>query len=111
MRTTVDTITAKIFVGLREGYSGKVHSLDELKDIVQKRADRGGVCVTVTPTDYIYKHGREEGAIIGIINYPRFPFTRKQVEELAEELAILCKDAFKQERVSIEYPDKTVMLE
>jgi len=31
-----------------------------------------GLCVTVTPTDYIYTGGEESGAIIGLINYPRF---------------------------------------
>ncbi len=34
-----------------------------------------GLCVTVTPTNYIYTMGEESGAIVGLINYPRFPKT------------------------------------
>lgn len=105
------TITAKIYLGLREGYTEKAYSLDELKDFLQQHTDRIGLCVTVSPTTFIYKNGREEGAIIGLINYPRFPTTRKKLEETAEEIASLCKIRFNQNRVSIEYQEKTVMLE
>lgn len=68
---TVETMTAKIYLGLREGYTDKVHRLRELRDFLQKQTDKGGLCVTVTQTTFLYKGGMEEGAIIGIINYPR----------------------------------------
>lgn len=65
----------------------------------------------ITPTTFIYKDGREKGVIIGLINYPRFPSTKKDLEQKAQEIAQLCKDRFKQNRISVEYKDKTIMLE
>lgn len=108
---SVETITAKIYLGLREGYSRKIHSLNELKNFLQRYVNKTGFCVTVTPTNFIYTEGREPGAIIGLINYPRFPKTKKELKQRAEEIAKLCKDKYKQNRISIEYQDRTIMLE
>jgi len=110
MDNSLETITAKIYLGLREGYTEKVHTLDEVKDFLQKYVDRVGLCVTVTPTTFVYKDGREDGAVIGLINYPRFPTTREKLKQTAEEIAGLCKAEYKQNRVSIEYQDETIML-
>lgn len=107
---SVETITAKIYLGLREGYTDKVHTLDELKDFLQKYTNKVELCVTVTPTTFVYKDGREDGAVIGLINYPRFPTTKEKLEQTAEELAALCKEEYRQNRISIEFQDRTVML-
>ena len=71
-----------------------------------------------TPTEFIYTsnlkksvNGNEPGVIIGIMNYPRFPLERKTLEQKAEEIALLCKERFKQNKISIVYPDRTVMFE
>lgn len=32
-----------------------------------------GLCVTVTPTTYIYTHGEESGVMIELIRYPKYP--------------------------------------
>ncbi|MCK9595811.1 hypothetical protein M0R19_01350 [Candidatus Pacearchaeota archaeon] len=109
-KSIVHTMYAKIYVGLREGYTNIIHDISELEELLQKETDKGGLCVTVTPTKFIYKEGNEIGAIVGLINYPRFPTTEKQLEEDAEKIAQLCKDKFKQNRISIEYQDKTVMI-
>ena len=69
------------------------------------------LCVTITPTIFIYKDGRENGAIIGLINYPRFSTTKEKLKEQTEEIAKLCKERYKQNRISIEYQDETIMLE
>jgi len=108
---SVETITAKIYLGLKEGYTGIIHTLSELKDFLQEEINKGGLCVTVTPTTFIYTNGREDGAIIGFINYPRFPKTKEELEKTSERIALLCKEKYKQKRVSIEYQDRTVMLE
>src|SRR3989344_401763 len=111
MVKNVETITAKIYLGLREGYTDKVYSIDEVKDLLQDYVNEVGLCVTVSPTTFIYKDGREEGVIIGLINYPRFPTTKDKLKQTTEEIAKLCKERYKQTRVSIEYQDETVMLE
>ena len=105
---SVETITAKIYLGLREGYTNKLHTIDEVKNFMQDYTDKTSFCVTITPTTFVYKGGRENGAIIGLINYPRFPKTKKELKRRAEEIANLCKNKYKQKRVSIEYQDKTI---
>lgn len=53
-----------------------------------------GMCVTITPTDFIYTGGEEAGFVVGIQNYPRFPSTQKNLGEfaahVAEELRAVC---------------------
>jgi hypothetical protein len=46
-----------------------------------------GLCVTVTPTKYIYTLGEETGAEIGLINYPRFEAIPDVIFEKACRLA------------------------
>jgi hypothetical protein len=47
-----------------------------------------GICVTVTPTEFIYSGASEAGAVVGLINYPRFPASRESVWEYATALAM-----------------------
>ncbi len=46
-----------------------------------------GLCVTVDPTTFIYTGGEEEGFVVGMLNYPKFPTTEENLNQLAEELA------------------------
>ena len=108
---TVFTYYAQIFVGLREGYGDYVHNLDDVRMICKEYVNKVGLGVTVTPTEFIYTDGGEPGAIIGIINYPRFPSTHETIKEHAMNIATKLLEALKQERLSILYPDKTVMIE
>jgi hypothetical protein len=66
------------------------------------------LCVTVTPTSYVYTGGVEEGVCVRLINYPRFPASVTDLEIKAERLAeflmvYLCQDSY-----SIEYQQETV---
>lgn len=110
----VTTFTATIFVGFRVGRSAetpkRIHSLDEARRIVQRYVDAVGLCVTVTPTEYVYTKGGEPGCIVGLINYPRFPSTPEQVRAHALELAQQLLDGLGQFKVSVVFPDETVML-
>ena len=106
----VKTINAKIYLGLRKGYGESVHTLDEVKNFLQEYVDKAGLCFTISPTTFVYSNGREEGAVIGLVNYPRFPKTKRELEILAEEIAELCKDRFNQERISIEYQGYTMTI-
>ncbi|MFH1248551.1 MAG: hypothetical protein V1660_00170 [archaeon] len=111
MTESLETITASIYLGLREGYSKNVHSIQEVKDFLQEYVNKGGLCVSLTPTTFFYKGGSEEGVVIGLINYPRYPFTKEKLKQVTEDLAMSCKEKFKQIRMSIVYQDQTVMLE
>ena len=69
--------------------------------------DAIGYCVTVTRTAYVYTGGEEEGVIIGLINYPRFPASRQQIMEHAERLGVLLCKELGQESFSIQNPETT----
>jgi len=111
MHNSVKTYTATIYCGLKDGYKGELSLFytKYIKDYIDNRS--GGLCVTCTPTTFYYNKGEEPGIIVGIINYPRFPFSEEKIKslslELAEELMVKCK----QYRVSIVFPDETIMLE
>lgn len=108
---TVDTYYAKIYVGLREEYSDKIHKIEEAYGLCQEYCDSVGLCVTVTPTKYIYKNGEEDGIIIGLINYPRFPSTPFGIETTSLEIANKFLVAFNQLKVSVETQETTYMIE
>lgn len=70
--------------------------------------DEVGFCVTVTPTRFVYTKGGEEGVIVGIINYPRFPTSRELLWRHAETLAARLRVALIQDSYTVQAPDKTV---
>lgn len=107
----VRTYTAQIYVGLRLGYDGDVQDVDVARGIIQAYVNTMKLAVTLTSTEFIYVDGREPGIIVGLINYPRFPSTPDKIRELALELARLLQRRLGQMRVSIVFPDETVMLE
>jgi hypothetical protein len=46
-----------------------------------------GGCVNITPNKYIYTHGEETGAIIEIIEYPKYPSDENSIRDKAIDLA------------------------
>lgn len=106
----VPTFKATIYCGLRRGYSEDVHSTYEVHQLIQDYVDSVGLCVTVTPTEYIYKNGNERGVIVGLINYPRFPSEPNIILTHATTIAKMLMKAFGQQKVSIETPFWTYML-
>lgn len=106
----VETYTAEIYCGLKEGYEGKIYNQGLVRPVVQNYCDTVKLGCTITFTHFVYVEGDEPGVVVGIINYPRFPKTRAEIQFHAFELAELLKDRFNQHRVSVVFPDKTVML-
>lgn len=104
------TYTATIYVGVQEGYDGPTHMPLEAIGICKDYCDEVGYAVTVTPTYFVYKSGQEPGVAVGLINYPRFPVSDNATTQHALELAKRLKEAFNQKRVSIVFPDQTIML-
>ena len=66
------------------------------------------LCVTLEATDYIYTGGLESGVRVGIINYPRFPCTRKELRLKAAKLAEYLRLRLCQESYTIQTPDNSV---
>ena len=111
------TFVAKIAVGFREGYTKKVHTLDEAYVICDNYCRNNNLCITVTPTRFIYTpgvgipDGWEDGCFIELINYPRFPTSRYDIVYQAIDLAKVFIKKFNQNRVSIITSDQTYMVE
>jgi hypothetical protein len=79
--TKTHSYNIQIWVGLLENYEEdcitpstktKLHTIEEVEGICQRYVNKEKHCVTVTPTKFIYTGGNEPGAVIGLIQYPRF---------------------------------------
>lgn len=66
-----------------------------------------GLCVTVEPTRFIYTGGEETGAVVGLINYPRFPCEPSAIMDRARKLAVRLLDATFQHSVLIMTPENS----
>ena len=65
-----------------------------------------GLCVAVQPADYIYTMGAESGACVTLINYPRFPASKAEIEKAAFALGkYLCAE-LAQGSFTVEGPDQ-----
>lgn len=67
-----------------------------------------GMCVSISPTNYIYTGGEESGFVVTLINYPRFPKKPLDLQDLAFELAMDLCVGLHQQSFSIERPDLTL---
>ena len=59
----------------------------EIERALARHAAHVGMCVTVEPLRFVFSGGREDGARIGLINYPRFPASPEELEMKAMSLA------------------------
>ena len=66
-----------------------------------------GLCVTVTPTEFVYTGGEETGFVVGLLNYPRFPTTPDELLSKARELAEKLRSHLCQHSYLIVSGDKT----
>ena len=108
----VDTYTASIYVGIKRRSTGRLIPASVVENICHDYCDEVGLCVTVTPTKFIYVGGwGEPGVIVGLINYPRFPSTPGEIRNKAIGLAERISVVAHQLKISIVFPDKTVMIE
>lgn len=107
---TVETYTAIIYVGRKVRDAGEVLPIDTARAVLQTYCDEVGLCVTLTELEYVYTNGGEPGFAVGLINYPRFPSTRHEIKGHAMAIAQALKDAYLQYKVTVVFPDDTVML-
>lgn len=101
---------AKIYCGLRVGYSNKKYTSRDAERCCQNYVNDIKWCVSLTKTRFVYVNGSENGVIIGIIYYPRFPMNNKELEFRTIALAKNLKQKLQQERVSIVFNNKIKML-
>ena len=106
-----DTHEVRIYCGLGIGYTGKSYDIILAKEICQKYCDEVGLGLTFTKTEFIYTDGGEDGVIIGLINYPRFPSKPEVILEHAMTIGKELLEKLNQKRLSIATPTRTFMLE
>ena len=107
---TSNTYNIYIYVGLKEGYDGCLHGYSEVIDCLKNYCNKHPFCFSVTPTTYVHTSGVEEGVIVGIISYPRFPRPTEELEQIALDVAELLRTTFKQYRVTVGFPNRMIML-
>lgn len=69
-----------------------------------------GLCVTVEQTKFIYTGGEEAGAVVGLINYPRFESCQERVTQHAMNLAAAILEASFQHSVLVMTPIETTWI-
>jgi len=115
-----NTFWAKIYIGFRPGYIKSYNPEDEerqkidlnrVKDICREYCDDIKLCVNIQPTTFIYVEGEEQGAVVELINYPRFESNNRDIRIKAINLGRILKHIFDQNRVSVMFPDTTIMIE
>ncbi len=67
-----------------------------------------GLCVTVTPTTFVYTGGAEEGVEVGLVNYPRFPSTQGILDVKAQRLGKHLLERLCQHSFLVVSPDVTM---
>jgi hypothetical protein len=82
--------------------------IDVAMQIIRADCMRQGLCVTVTPTTYIYTGGEESGYVVGLNNYPRFPVTQIDLEARALDLMERLLAGTHQHSGMIQTPTKTM---
>jgi hypothetical protein len=90
-----DTFWARIYIA---------GPINEAKQIIRRECLREGLCVTITPTDYIYTGGEEAGYCVELVNYPRFPCDPETLYNRATDLAIMLRDETFQHSVMVMTP-------
>lgn len=108
--TTVPTFTSVIWVGTKGRDSGLIVPPDVIFTAIQQYVDSVGLCVSVTPTTFVYTNGSEPGFAVGLINYPRLPSSPEQIHERAMKLAGILMELGKQFKVTVVDPQTTTML-
>jgi len=112
-----ETFTARIYVGCYDTEKDFTRPLMEVKEVCQNFVNDEGLCVNVQETFYQYgsdgSGGNENGAVVELIHYPRFPKTHPEetITEQALDLAETLMERLNQKRCSVVSSNKTYTLQ
>lgn len=93
-----------------DSYSVRIWMAGEYEkavEVCRQHCDENPWCVSVTPTKYTYTGGEDDGFVVGLINYPRFPCSPARILTEAEAIADRLREALRQESYTIETPEWT----
>lgn len=78
--------------------------IDIAKHVIRAECMKEGLCVTIDPTTFLYTGGEEQGFVVGLLNYPRFPATANAIDERARKLAETLLDELHQHSTLVTSP-------
>lgn len=81
--------------------------VEHAKQVIRRFCKERPCCVTVTPTTYIYRGGEEQGFVVGIRNYPRFPADVFSLRTRANEIGELLRGELGQDSYMVVDHDGT----
>lgn len=97
-----------------EPYEVKIYiagEYEKAKDLCREFCNEVPLCVTVTPTEYVYTGGAESGVIVGLIQYPRFPSSTSEIFDKADKLGKRLCEGLHQASYTISTPTTTFYFE
>ena len=80
----------------------------EAKNSLRRQCLEEGLCVTLTPTAFVYTAGAEDGVAVGFVNYPRFPKSPDAILARALAVADFLMDDLYQHSALVVTPTETV---
>ena len=117
VKTTVSH-NVTIYIGSKEGSSNRSFSERELIEKIKKfnaayklETKEREITVRINKNRYVCSYYSEKGFEISVINYPRFPRPVDVLDNFMMELASYLLVELKQHRISVSFPDRTIMLE
>ena len=84
--------------------------IEVAKQVIREHVLAHPLCVTVEPTTFIYTGGEEQGYVVGLLNYPRFPTAPNELNVRAKVLAELLLERTFQQSALIVTPTETTWL-
>lgn len=116
-REAAESLKAEITLGLNLGYSDQkipmqevINALWESQSVVQEKLQIA-LSAKVSPCRIVFAGQDEESVTISFINYPKFPVKPGNFREGVEMIASHLMNDLSQNRIVIEFPDETIMLE
>ncbi|MBN1618376.1 hypothetical protein JW887_03475 [Candidatus Dojkabacteria bacterium] len=116
-RTSVNSFTGRITLGTQVGYSDDVISENELINFIQEYQDmliqekNLFLSVCLSECKIILSGQVEPHLQLNFINYPKFSLRAEILREEIEAFAKALMERFSQNRIVVEFPEETVMLE
>ncbi len=98
MHKISETYVVKIFA------SGPI---EQAKQILRRECLYDGLCVTIESTLFIYTGGEENGYVVGLLNYPRFPAANELILSRAMKVAQMLLDETYQHSILIVDSEKS----
>ena len=110
-----NTFEARLYIGSVQGYHGAPFTFEELKEEVGNLQSESPkeemIPVRIAPTNFVCGNYSEAGWEVAAINYPRFPKAEALITLFMMELAKRLLVCFNQNRISIIFPNETIMFE